>query len=185
MAGVDEAPAAAHVPDDGMVPPDDDDPAEIASLRIERTAATIYGTIVAGSVLAAVAGHSTVGEATLAVVVTVTVYWLAESYAHVVALRLIGASPRHRAHVRQHLRSTAALVTASFAPLAAMLLAALLGADSRRAITVALIFTSVWLGALGWISARRAGLHGLAVVASTVGSSLIGLVLIALKFALH
>lgn len=163
----------------------DDDLEQVVLVRVDRTAAAIYGTIVAGSVMAAGAGHSTVGGTTLAVIVTVLVYWLAESYAHVLATRLSGESPAHQAHLRQHLRSTATLVTASFTPLGAMLVAAAFGAGARDAITAALIVTSIWLGVLGWVAARRSGQHGLALVASTVGSSLIGLVLIALKFTLH
>ncbi len=177
--------ATASGSDAGTVLSDGDELEEVVLVSVDRTAATIYGTIVAGSVMAAGAGHSTVRKTTVAVIVTVLVYWLAESYAHVLATRLSGESPAHRAHLRQHLRSTATLVTASFTPLGAMLIAALLGADARDAVTAALIVTSVWLGVLGWTAARRSGQRGLALVASTLGSSLIGLVLIALKFALH
>lgn len=158
---------------------------DAAGSAVDRTAATIYGTIVAGSVLAAGAGHSTVGQTTLAVVVTVLVYWLAEAYAHVLATRLVGETPDRLAHLRARLSSTWRLVTASYAPLAALLIAAALGADDRDAVTVALVATTLLLAALGWVAARRTGRHGLWLVASALASSLIGLVLIALKFALH
>jgi positive regulator of sigma E activity len=160
---------------------DPDDP----SGRVDRISGSIYGTIIAASVMATGAGHTPLGGICLAVVVTLLVYWLAEAYAHVLALRIVHASQSRRDHVHRHLRQTATLVTASVAPLAALLVAALLGADTSGAVLTALIFTAAWLGVLGWIAARRAGLRGPPLVASTVGSGLIGLVLIALKFALH
>ena len=76
-------------------------------------------------------------------------------------------------------------MTASFALLAAMLLATAAGADNRDAVLVGLLCTTVLLGVVGWIAARRSGLHGLAVAASTLASGMIGLALIALKFILH
>ncbi len=184
------APAPTGLESTEPTGPGDDGVAALAAagevdIEVDQLAATVYGTIVSGSVMAVSAGQSTVGKTTLAVIVTLLVYWLAESYAHLVAIRVVGVSPARRAHARHRLASSWRLVTASFVPLAAMLLAALAGADNRDAVLVGLLCTTVLLGVVGWIAARRSGLHGLAVVASTLASGMIGLTLIALKFALH
>ena len=157
----------------------------IADTEVDRMAAAVYGIIIAGSVMAAGAGHTTVLQTTAAVVVTVVVYWLAESYAHLLATRIVGESPARLDHLRLRLRTSWRLVTASFLPLGALLIAALLGAGPRDAVTVALLFTTALLALLGWTAARHTHQRGLAMVASTVASGLIGLVLIALKLSLH
>jgi hypothetical protein len=157
----------------------------VVDTEVDRTAAAVYGLIVAGSVMAAGAGHNTVPKTAVAVLVTVVVYWLAESYAHLLATRIVGESPARTVHLQHRLRSSWRLVTASFLPLGALLVAALFGAGSRDAVTVALLFTTVLLTLLGWSAARRSNQSGLALVASTAASSMIGLVLIALKFSLH
>jgi hypothetical protein len=157
----------------------------VADTEVDRTAASVYGIIVAGSVLAAGAGHTTVPQTAVAVVVTVVVYWLAESYAHLLATRVVGESPARLDHLRHRLHNSWPLVTASFLPVGALLVAALLGASDRNAVTFALLFTTALLALLGWTAGRRTGRRGLALAASTVVSGLIGLVLIVLKLSLH
>jgi hypothetical protein len=157
----------------------------VADTEVDRMAAAVYGIIIAGSVMAAGAGHTTVLQTTAAVVVTVVVYWLAESYAHLLATRIVGESPARLAHLEHRLRSSWRLVTASFLPVGALLVAALFGAGPRDAVTVALLFTTAILAFLGWTAGRRTRQRGLALAASTAASGLIGLVLIVLKLSLH
>src|ERR687898_796294 len=68
-----------------------------ATEEVERLAASIYGTIVASSVLAASASNLSIGETCLAVIVTVLVYWLAETYAASLAARTV-ATPERFGH---------------------------------------------------------------------------------------
>jgi hypothetical protein len=156
-----------------------------ADIEVDRLSAAVYGTIVAGSVMAAGAGHLSTWNTAVAVVVTVLVYWLAESYAHLLAIRVVGVSDARRAHARHRLTSSWHLVTASFIPVAGMGVAALLGADDRDAVLVGLLCTTALLAILGWWAARRSGLHGIAVLVSTLASGLLGLALVALKYVLH
>jgi hypothetical protein len=152
---------------------------------VERAASMVYGIIVASSVLAAGAYHLSIAQLCLAVVVTVVVYWLAEIYARVLASRAL-AAPRHildevRDHAVHHWR----MVTASFIPLAALLAAAALGADEPDAVLASLVLITVMLAVLGWVAAGRAGMRAWHRLAAAAASSLGGLVMIGLKFALH
>lgn len=152
---------------------------------VERAASSVYGTIVASSVLAAGAYHLSIAQLCLAVVVTVVVYWLAEIYAQVLASRAL-AAPRHlREEVREHAIHHWRMVTASFIPLAALLAAAALGADEPDAVMAALLLTTLMLAVLGWVAAGRAGMQAWHRLAAAAASSLGGLVMIGLKFALH
>ena len=179
-----DAPAGdpTHKPEgehDGTTPPSDVD------IRVDSLAAAVYGTIVAGSVMAAGAGHLSAGRTAVAVVVTVLIYWLAESYAHLLAVRVVGVSDARRAHARHRLTSSWRLVTVSFVPVAGMGVAVLLGADDRGAVLAGLLCTTGLLTILGWWAARRSDLHGIAVVGSALASGALGLSLVALKYILH
>jgi hypothetical protein len=156
-----------------------------AADEVERLAASVYGTIVAASVLAASAGNLSIGATCLAVIVTLVVYWLAETYAASVAARAVAAPDRFGAYARQHARRSWRMVTASYAPLAALLLAAALGADVTGAILSALGLSTVTLAVLGWVAAGRAGISGLPRVAMAAVGSVAGLLLIGLKLSLH
>jgi hypothetical protein len=156
-----------------------------AAEEVEGLAASIYGTIVAGSVLAASAGKLGLGATCLAVIVTVVVYWLAETYAASLATRAVAPPSRFGAYARDHARRTWRMVTASFAPLAALLVAAALGADVTGAILAALGLSTVTLAVLGWAAAGRAGMAGLPRLGMAAASSVAGLLLISLKLVLH
>jgi len=153
--------------------------------KVERVAASIYGTIVAASVMVAGADHFSVAQIVAAVLVTVVVYWLAETYARVLAERVTAGPVTIGEDAIRHAGVHWRMVTASVAPLAALVTAAALGAEADAAVTVALMFTTVWLGLLGWFAAGRAGMRGLVRVVATLVASAGGLAMIALKFALH
>jgi hypothetical protein len=156
-----------------------------ATDEVERLAASIYGTIVASSVLAASASNLSIGETCLAVIVTVLVYWLAETYAASLAARTVATPERFGDYARHHARRTWRMVTASLAPLAALLVAAALGAGVTNAILAALGLSTLTLAALGWVAAGRAGIAGLSRLGIAATSSVAGLVLIGLKLSLH
>jgi hypothetical protein len=158
---------------------------EAEAVEVERVAASIYGTIVSASVMAAGADHLSVGQICAAVVVTVVVYWAAETYARVLAGRLLAGHGELSDAVVEHARHHWRMVTASFAPLAALLLAAAFGADEPDAVLAALVFTAAWLVLLGWIAAGRAELVGWRRLTAAGIGGMAGLVMIALKLALH
>jgi uncharacterized membrane protein YdcZ (DUF606 family) len=82
------------------------------------------------------------------------------------------------------------MVTATFLPLAVLLLASLMGADESGAVLAALVLaalvlTALLLAVLGWVAATRARMTHPRRVATAAVAGAVGLVMIALKLALH
>ena len=153
--------------------------------EVERVAASIYGAIVAASVMAAGAEDLSVGQICAAVLVTLVVYWAAETYARVLAGRILARSQAIGEAVREHARHHWRMVTASYVPLAVLLVASLLGADESTAVLIALVFTTGMLVVLGWIAATRGEIAGTPRVVAAGLAGIAGVVMIALKLALH
>jgi hypothetical protein len=148
-----------------------------------RTAAGIYGLIVAGSVIAAVGGD--LGTAALAVAVfgTLVVYWLAEEYAGLLEHASAGHLPSW-AHIRAALRARWPIVSASYIPLVTLLIARLLGVAPSTAAFIALYVIVALLIVFGWRAGRASGLHGVPLFVMTAGAGGLGLLMIVLKFVL-
>jgi hypothetical protein len=148
-----------------------------------QNAASIYGTIVSASVMAA-ASQKSIIAVVVAVIVTVFVYWVAERYAELLG-ELSQGHMLTKADIVHSFREGLPMIEASYAPLAVLVGAAVLGADTPTALTIAMLFTVGWLFALGFYAGRRHGLTGwpLAVVTGIAG--LLGLILVILKFSLH
>jgi hypothetical protein len=148
----------------------------------EGTAAGLYGLIVGSSVL--VTAHAdTAYKLDIIVVVTLTIYWVAERYARIIAERI------HEGHrpawhvVREQLTGGWEIISLTVLPLLALLLATALGAGLNLAILVALICSTVMLGAAGWYMGVR--LKPAERVVSTLVAATFGIVMIALKILLH
>ncbi|MEV0273543.1 hypothetical protein AB0H43_32640 [Hamadaea sp. NPDC050747] len=146
-------------------------------------AAAIYGTIISGSVMAA-APQDSVLTVVVLVLVTVFVYWLAERYADLLGAYAHGHHLT-RADVRHSLSEGLPLIRASYAPLIVLIVAALLGADTPAALTIAMGFTVAWLFLMGFIAGRRRGVTGWPLVIVTGAAGLFGVVLMVLKLSLH
>ncbi|WP_203716144.1 hypothetical protein [Asanoa siamensis] len=144
--------------------------------------AGIYGTVICASTLAA-AGNYPAGRVALIVLVTLLVYWLAERYSEL--LGLAGQGPIGRREVLAALTSGWAMIQASVTPLLVLFFARLAGASHAAALDAALAYTVFLLVVLGWLAARRAGLTGWTRWAATSFSGILGLVVVALKAALH
>lgn len=148
-------------------------------------ASEIYGLIVASSVLAAGADDDDIVHVALSVLVTLVVYWLAETYAHMMAVRHVRGKRTSWPQARSDLRNGWPLVSASFTPLLAVVAAAILGADVSTAQTVGMICASALLFGSGFIAGRRRGLTGIRLVLAALVAASFGIVLIGLKSALH
>src|SRR5580658_11368233 len=85
-----------------------------------RRAAGIYGAIVTAAILDTVGGHVSTAALVVAVVVTLLVYWLAEEYAEVLGEQVQGGRLPSRASIGEALTATWPMVTASYAPLLAL-----------------------------------------------------------------
>ena len=113
-------------------------PGPSASSRAPRRAAGIYGTIITAAILAAIGDHVHTLPLTVSILVTLVVYWLAEEYAELLGEQLEGGHLPTWADVRTALAATWPMVTASYIPLLAVILAHLarglaLGGRQRRA----------------------------------------------------
>jgi hypothetical protein len=145
-----------------------------------RRAAGIYGAIITASIMAAAGGLPTLALA-LSVLVTLVVYWLAEEYAEVLGRQATGGHMPTRAHIRAGLACRWPIVSASFAPLVALVVARLAGASAFAAANVGVGAAVVLLTAHGWTAGRAAQLKGWRLTASTSIAAVLGLVMVALK----
>jgi hypothetical protein len=97
-----------------------------------------------------------VSTAALAVSVAVTllVYWIAEEYAEVLGEQAAGGRLPSRASIQGALVSTWPMVTASYLPLLAVVLAHVAGASDLTAANVGLVVAIVLLTVHGWLAGR-------------------------------
>src|ERR1700760_1850684 len=88
-----------------------------------RRAAGIYGAIITAAILDTAGGHVSTTVLVISVVVTLLVYWLAEEYAELLGEQIQGGHLPSRASIWEALTATWPMVTASYAPLLALVLA--------------------------------------------------------------
>src|ERR1700730_8519953 len=98
-----------------------------------RPAGGVYGTIATAAILAAIGDHVHTLPLTVSILVTLVVYWLAEGYAAILGEQLEGGHLPTWADLRTALAATWPMVTASYIPLLAVILAHLLGASLSAA----------------------------------------------------
>jgi hypothetical protein len=153
--------------------------------RGRRRAAGIYGTIVTAAVIAAAGSQLGTAALAVAIVVTLLVYWLAEQYAELLGEETHGGRLPSATSVRVSLAAGWPMVTASYLPVATLLVARVLGASAYVAALVALIVAIVLLVLHAHAAGRAAGLTGRRLVAITGMAGLLGLAMIALKTFLH
>jgi positive regulator of sigma E activity len=150
----------------------------------ESTAAGIYGIIVSAAVMAATHAQRAVTVVAAALVTLVT-YWAAERYARLVAER-IHAGQRPAWHqVRRQLTRGWEMVSASLLPLVVLVLAAGLGAGTSRAVTAALVASTVLLCGAGWEIGRNGRLKSAERVVSAAVAGRFGVAMIVAKGLLH
>jgi hypothetical protein len=164
----------------GIAPSGTTPPGPTARKR-ERRAAGIYGAIVTAAILAAVGGRLPTFALVVSVVVTLLVYWVAEEYAEILGEQAEGGTLPTWAYTRGALAATWPMVSASYAPLLALLLARLAGASALSAANVGLVAAAVLLVIHGWSAARSSQLRGWQLLVATAVAAGLGLVMIALK----
>lgn len=156
----------------------------MAASTEESTAAGIYGVIVSAAVMAA-SHENTALAVSVAVLVTLTIYWGAERYARLVAERIHDGRRPTWQQVRRQLTTGWEMVTASVLPLVVLTAAYQLGAGVDTAVFWGLVCSTILLGTAGWQMGRNGQLTGLERVASVAVAGAFGLVMIALKTLLH
>ncbi|MBM7805021.1 hypothetical protein JOD57_000858 [Geodermatophilus bullaregiensis] len=110
-------------------------PAGVGSGPSRNPASAVYGTVLAGSLIATEGARDSVDVPRMLVLVLVTqlVYWLAHVYADFVGQRIRTGRRPHRADVRELLREEWSLVAASYGPLIAVGAVHLLGFRANTA----------------------------------------------------
>jgi hypothetical protein len=154
---------------------------EAQSQAGRRRAAGIYGAIITTSILTSVADKLPTLGLALSVLITLVVYWLAEQYAEVLGQQTERGQLPSMAHIRHALRESWPIVSASFAPLAVLILARLAGASRADAAWAGIGASILLLTYHGWSAGRAADLRGGRLAATTVTAAVLGLVLVALK----
>ena len=156
-------------------------PAPSARTSGRRRAAGIYGAIVTAAILDAAGGKLPTDTLVVAVVATLVVYWLAEQYAEVLGEQTEGGAVPSWDYIRGQLDASCPMVSASYLPLLALVLARVAGASGLAAANVTLVTVVVLLMFHAWAAGRAAELRGrqLLLAASIVAA--LGLAMIVLK----
>jgi hypothetical protein len=153
----------------------------VAENQGRRRAAGIYGAIITAAILDTAGGHLSTGALAVAVVGTLLVYWIAEEYAEALGEQAAGGRLPSRASIRAALASTWPMVTSSYLPLLAVVLASVAGASLLTAANVGLVVAVVLLTIHGWMAGRTARLQGRKLLLATSVAAVLGLVMILLK----
>jgi hypothetical protein len=132
-------------------------------------------------VLAALSDSRSTAAIVVAVVVTLVVYWLAEEYAEALGEQAEGGRLPTRQSVRGSLRSTWPIVSSSFLPLLAVVIARVAGATVLTASNVGLAAAVLLLGVHAWWAGRAADLHHWRLAIATGIAIALGLVVVVLK----
>jgi hypothetical protein len=129
-------------------------PGPVAENLGRRRASGIYGIIITAAILDTIGGRASTTVLVISVVGTLVVYWIAEQYAEILGEHTTGGQLPSLAYIRGTLAATWPMVSASFAPLLAVVLTALAGASALTAANVGLVVAMVLLTIHGWLGAR-------------------------------
>jgi hypothetical protein len=140
---------------------------------------------VTAAVIAAGGNQLRTGALAVTVVITLLVYWLAEQYADLLGAHTHAGRLPSAQQVRRSLASTWPMVTASYLPVATLLLARLFGASTVGAAQDALIVTAVLLVTHAYAAGKVAGLRRVRLLVVTGMAGLLGVVMIVMKALLQ
>jgi hypothetical protein len=154
---------------------------EPAANQGRRRAAGIYGAIITAAILDAAGGRLPTAVLVLSVLVTLLVYWLAEQYAEILGEQAAGGRLPSWAQIREALAAAWPMVSVSYLPLVALVLARLAGSSPLTAANAGLVVAIAVLTMHGWSASRSAQLQGWRLVVATSVALALGLVMILLK----
>lgn len=163
----------------------DPDAEEVRPNGGRRSASALYGLIIACAVLATASPDVRLVLVALLVIGTLAIYWVAETYVHAMAVR---QEQHHELTGAQFLaiaKDGLPIITVTFAPLVALLVAGLLGMSTELGEDIALTINIALLLAFGYRMSRDAGVRGARLVASTLIAGLLGLTMVWLKIVLN
>lgn len=149
-----------------------------------RRASSLYGLIIAGSILATSGTEERLLAVAAALVATLAVYWAAETYVHAMAERAVERHVLAGRTLAAIARDGLPLVTASVIPILVLLAAGAAGLSTFRAAEMALFVNTAMLLFEGFRISRGAGLVGWRLAATVAFTGALGLVMVGLKVAL-
>ena len=117
--------------------------------------------------------------------ITLAVYWVAETYVHLMAERAVEGHELSRRTAGTIARDGLPLITVSAVSLVVLLVCGLAGMSSVRAADWALYANTLVLLVAGYRISRDAGLTGIRLVGSVTLSGVLGLAMVGLKIALN
>lgn len=147
----------------------------------QRRAAGIYGAIITAAIIAAVGDHLPTLPLAVLIVVTLVVYWAAEVYAELLGEHVARGQLPTWAYIRATLAARWPIVSASYVPLLALMLARVAGASVAAAANVGLAAAVVLLVFHGWSVGRASKLRGRQLLIVTSIAAGLGLVMVLLK----
>ena len=147
-------------------------------------AGTVYGTIVAMSVIAAGSDATDTGRLATFVGTTAIVFWLAHVYAHGLEESVKGGHRLNAAELSRLARHEAAIPLAALAPTVALILGAFGVLAESSAVWLALGLGIATLGVQGLLYARIEALSGSRTIVVVSLNVLLGCAIIALKAGL-
>src|SRR5215470_10949305 len=153
-------------------------PETSAAVRGRRRAAGIYGAIITAAILDTAGSNMSTDALVIAVVITLVVYWLAEEYAELLGEQVEGGRLPTWARIREALAATWPMVSASFAPLLAVVIVRLAGGSALAAANAGLVVAVVLLAFHGWSAGRASKLRGRQLLLTTSIAIALGVVMI-------
>jgi hypothetical protein len=152
----------------------------------DNPARFVYGTIVTGALLAAEGAHPVDYQTTVAsVAVALTVYWLAHTYADLVAERLLTATRLTLKGAGRSALSELPILTGAAVPLGVVVILWIVGASLTTAISWATYSCAGMMVLVEIIAGLGSGLRGWALVGQMAFGVVLGLFVVALKILLH
>ena len=150
-----------------------------------RQAGHLYGLIVTGAVLATAPDGFRLARVAVLLLGTLCIYWAAETYVHWMASRTLLQRNLHRDERLAVIRDGWPLVAACGVPLLLLLLEAIVGMETKKALDLTLAVNAALLFGVGWQMGRASGLVGIRRLGSATVTGLLGVLMIVLKTQLH
>lgn len=151
-----------------------------------EVASAINGLVVCSATLVASSISDRLTYVATATLATGVVFWVSESYAHAYARRAVKKAALSLDDVRAILNQEWPMVSATFVPLAVMLLAGALGRSVSTSVDVALGVAIVLLAVAGWRASFASAVRGPRLFAAAALAAQLGVAMALLKaYVLH
>ena len=150
-----------------------------------RQAGHLYGLIVTGAVLATAPDEFRLARVAVLLLGTLCIYWAAETYVHWMASRTLLQRNLRRGERLAVIRDGWPLVAACGVPLLLLLLEAIVGMETKKALDLTLAVNAALLFGVGWQMGRASGLVGIRQLGSAAVTGLLGVLMVVLKTQLH